>query len=117
MDKKRNRNCTYEIKKNKPHLLYNEFYMQLYSLLFEFNIKYEKLEKRKQEFNIYNKYKILENEINLHIPIIYKCINYPLRNNISYKDSLIEMENIVLFIHKLKRFIFIIDDLINNNIE
>ena len=86
--------------------------MQLYSLLFEFNIKYEKLEKRKQEFNIYNKYKILQNEITLHIPIIYKYINYPLRDNISYKESLIEMENIVSFIHKLKKFIFIIDDLL-----
>ena len=115
MDKKRSReDYKYEFRKNRPHELYNEFYMQLYSLLFEFNIKYEKLEKRKKEFNIYNKYKILENEKSLHIPIIYKCINYPLRDNISYKDSLIEMENIVPFIHKLKRFIFIIDDLINN---
>ena len=114
MDNKRNRkDSKYESNKNTPHTLYNEFYMQLYSLLFEFNIKYEKIKKRTTQFNIYNKYKLLKNEINLHIPIMYKYIDLPLRKNILFKDSLIEMENIVPFIHKLKEFIFIIDELLN----
>tara|TARA_Y100000389_G_C17348110_1_gene456937 strand:+ start:640 stop:972 length:333 start_codon:yes stop_codon:yes gene_type:complete len=103
----------YITKNHSYHPLYNEFYMKLYTIIFEFNIKYEKLKKRKNEFNIYNNYTKLENNINIYYPIIYKCINLPMRKNILYKDSIIEMQNIVNFINKLQSYIFNIDILLN----
>jgi len=112
MNNKRTIEDFYKFKKNRAHSLYNEFYMKLYTTLFKFNITYDILKKKKHIYNVSNKYNVLENKINFHYPIIYNCINLPFRKNISYKDSLIEMENIVSFINILQNLIFEINKLL-----